>query len=179
MAMMTTKATLKSQGTEPMSARVNQAKTRETQPAPLFARLDAYMNEKGLRSTTQRRVIAETFFEGPSHVTIEELLARVRKTDSRIGYATVYRTLKLFTECGIAAERKFGSGPSRYELSDESNREHHDHLICLGCGSIIEFHDERIETLQTAIAGELGFRVARHRHEIYGECARCQKQAQA
>ncbi len=156
-----------------------EATLQKTQPGPLFARLDAYMNEKGLRSTTQRRVIATTFFGGPSHVTIEELLARVRKSDSRIGYATVYRTLKLFTECGIAAERKFGSGPSRYELSDESNHEHHDHLICLGCGRIIEFHDERIEKLQAAIAGELGFRVARHRHEIYGECAPCQEQGRA
>jgi Fur family ferric uptake transcriptional regulator len=145
----------------------------------LYARLDAYMNEKGLRSTTQRRVIAETFFEGPSHVTIEELLARVRKKDSRIGYATVYRTLKLFTECGIAAERNFGDGPSRYELSDESNDEHHDHLICVECGRIIEFHDARIEKLQESIAGELGFRVRRHRHEIYGECAACQKRGRA
>ncbi len=139
----------------------------------LLAKLDTYMNKKGLRSTTQRRVIAETFFNGPSHVTIEELLAAVREDDPRIGYATVYRTLKLFTECGIAAERNFGDGPSRYELSDQSTDEHHDHLICLDCGKIIEFHDERIEKLQEQIAAQLGFRIASHKHEIYGHCAEC------
>ncbi|MCA9622571.1 MAG: transcriptional repressor [Myxococcales bacterium] len=131
------------------------------------------MTEKGLRSTSQRRVIAETFFSGPSHVTIEELLNKVREKDSRIGYATVYRTLKLFTECGIAAERNFGDGPSRYELSDESTHDHHDHLICERCGRITEWHDERIEKLQGEVAKRLGFQVTRHRHEIYGVCARC------
>lgn len=139
----------------------------------LFARLDAYMNKKGLRNTSQRRVIAETFFAGPAHVTIEELLASVREEDSRIGYATVYRTLKLFTECGIAAERNFGDGPSRYELSDSVSHEHHDHLICLECGKIIEFHDERIEKLQAQLTKELGFKIKSHKHEIYGHCSDC------
>jgi Fur family ferric uptake transcriptional regulator len=139
----------------------------------LFARIDAYMARKGLRNTSQRRVIADTFFRGPSHLTIEDLLAEVRKEDPRIGYATVYRTLKLFTECGIAAERNFGDGPSRYELSDASTHEHHDHLICLTCGKIIEFHDDRIEKLQEQISKELGFRIKSHKHEIYGYCAEC------
>ncbi len=140
----------------------------------LYARLDAYMAKKGLRSTNQRRVIAEAFFDGPNHVTIEELLAQVRDVDSRIGYATVYRTLKLFTECGIAAERNFGDGPSRYELSDHSTNHHHDHLICVECGKIIEFHDERIEDLQDQITKKLGFKVQSHKHEIYGLCKECQ-----
>jgi Fur family ferric uptake transcriptional regulator len=140
----------------------------------LHNRLESYMSRKGLRSTTQRRVIAETFFKGPSHVTIEDLLARVREKDSRIGYATVYRTLKLFTECGIAAERNFGDGPSRYELSDESTNEHHDHLICEECGKIVEWHDERIERIQAEVAKKMGFRIERHSHEIYGTCAECQ-----
>jgi Fur family transcriptional regulator, ferric uptake regulator len=139
----------------------------------LHDRLEAYMNRKGLRSTSQRRVIADTFFTGPSHVTIEELLGRVRERDSRIGYATVYRTLKLFTECGIASERNFGDGPSRYELSDESTNDHHDHLICTSCGKITEWHDERIEKLQAEVAASLGFRIQRHRHEIYGICSEC------
>lgn len=140
----------------------------------LYAKLDAYMAKKGLRQTSQRKVIAEAFFSGPSHVTIEELLAAVRDEDPRIGYATVYRTLKLFTECGIAAERNFGDGPSRYELSDQSTNEHHDHLICLDCGKIIEFHDERIEKLQEQLTKELGFRIKSHKHEIYGYCSDCQ-----
>lgn len=142
----------------------------------LYQRLDAYMNKKGLRSTNQRRIIAETFFESaaktPKHVTIEELLARVRKKEPKIGYATVYRTLKLFTECGIAAERNFGDGQTRYELSDESTDEHHDHLICNDCGKIIEFHDHRIERIQETLCDELGFRISSHKHEIYGDCQR-------
>ena len=133
------------------------------------------MSRKGLRSTTQRRVIADTFFEGPAHVSIEELLAEVRKRDPRVGYATVYRTLKLFTECGIAEERNFGDGPSRYELSDEGTGEHHDHLICTECGKIIEFHDEHIERLQEKVADSFGFRPVYHKHEIYGICADCLK----
>jgi Fur family ferric uptake transcriptional regulator len=146
-------------------------------PTSLYTRLDAYMNKKGLRSTGQRRTIADTFFSGPRHITIEELLAEVRARDPRIGYATVYRTLKLFTECGIAAERNFGDGPARYELSDESNDHHHDHLICLACRKIIEFHDEKIEVLQEKIASRLGFRIDSHKHEIYGTCEPCQQNA--
>ncbi len=142
--------------------------------AQLYERLEAYMARKGLRSTTQRKAIAEAFFEGPSHVSIEELLNEVRKKDARIGYATVYRTLKLFTECGIAEERNFGDGPSRYEVSPEGTEDHHDHLICLECGKIIEFHDERIETLQDRIAADLGFKAVHHKHEIYGVCSDCQ-----
>jgi Fur family ferric uptake transcriptional regulator len=145
----------------------------------LFRRLDAYMAKKGLRSTTQRRLIAESFFRGPSHVTIEDLLSRVRKLDARVGYATVYRTLKLFTECGIAAERNFGDGPTRYELSDESTHHHHDHCICLECGRIVEFHDDRIEVAQERAAARLGFRIVSHKHEIYGVCAECQRAAPA
>ncbi|MEM9695542.1 MAG: transcriptional repressor [Myxococcota bacterium] len=138
----------------------------------LFRRLEAYMNKQGLRSTSQRRVIAETFFDGPKHVTIEELLSHVREREPKVGYATVYRTLKLFTECGIAAERNFGDGQTRYELSDESNDDHHDHLICDECGRIIEFHDDRIERLQDQLARELGFKISSHNHEIFGACER-------
>jgi Fur family ferric uptake transcriptional regulator len=141
----------------------------------LHERLDAYMNKRGLRSTAQRRVIADIFFKSPKHVTIEELLAAVREVEPRVGYATVYRTLKLFAECGIAAERNFGDGQTRYELSDESTHTHHDHLICVECGKIIEFHDERIEALQADIARKFGFRITSHKHEVYGECSDCQK----
>ena len=140
----------------------------------LKKRLRSYMNKKGLRSTAQRRLITDAFFNGPSHVSIEELLALVRRDDPRVGYATVYRTLKLFTECGIAAERNFGDGPSRYELSDESDRDHHDHLICTECGKIIEFHDERIERLQQEVADAFGFAIESHKHEVYGLCGDCQ-----
>lgn len=138
----------------------------------LLEQLEGYMRDKGLRNTTQRQIIARTFFEGPKHVTIDDLLARVRKREPKIGYATVYRTLKLFAESGIAAERNFGDGQTRYELSDESNQHHHDHLICDQCGKIVEFHDDRIERLQEQLAQELGFRISSHNHEIFGSCQR-------
>jgi Fur family ferric uptake transcriptional regulator len=141
----------------------------------LHARLDAYMVKKGLRSTGQRRTIADAFFGGPSHITIEELLTRARQEDPRIGYATVYRTLKLFTECGLAKEHNFGDGPTRYELAAEGDDHHHDHLICLECRRIIEFHDEAIEALQEKLAARLGFEIASHKHEIYGVCETCRK----
>ncbi|MBL8607535.1 MAG: transcriptional repressor [Myxococcales bacterium] len=133
------------------------------------------MAKKGLRSTDQRRLIVETFFLSPSHVSIEELLSQVRKQDSRVGYATVYRTLKLLTECGVAYERKFGDGLTRYELADDAS--HHDHLICVECGTIVEFEEPEIELLQERIAKKHGFVLRNHKHEMYGVCGECQARA--
>src|SRR5215468_6020129 len=132
----------------------------------LRARLQSYMVKKGLRSTAQRRLIVDTFFEGASHMTIEDLLAEVRSKDRGIGYATVYRTLKLLAECGVASERRFGDGLSRYELADEATS-HHDHLICESCGKIVEFEEPRIEELQDEIAERHGFVITSHKHEMY------------
>ena len=137
--------------------------------------LSAHMAKKGLRSTDQRRLIIETFFKSPNHVSIEELLAKVRREDSKVGYATVYRTLKLLAECGVANERRFGDGLTRYELADEAS--HHDHLICVECGSIVEFEEDRIESLQEEIANRYGFALRSHKHELYGVCAKCQAKA--
>jgi Fur family transcriptional regulator, ferric uptake regulator len=134
--------------------------------------LQTYMDRKGLRSTDQRRLIVETFFHADNHVSIEELLAQVRAKDPRVGYATVYRTLKLLTECGVANERRFGDGLTRYELADETS--HHDHLICVECGDITEFEEPRIEELQEKIAKKYGFDLRSHKHELYGLCAKCQ-----
>jgi Fur family ferric uptake transcriptional regulator len=139
----------------------------------LRERLDAYMAKKKLRSTSQRRLIVDTFFGGSPHMTIEDLLAEVRTIDRGIGYATVYRTLKLLAECGVASERRFGDGLSRYELADDDD-DHHDHLICTSCGNITEFEEPKIEKLQDAVALRHGFRVTSHRHEMYGVCATCQ-----
>jgi Fur family ferric uptake transcriptional regulator len=136
--------------------------------------LQSYMDKKGLRSTDQRRLIVETFFRADNHVSIEELLAQVREKDPRVGYATVYRTLKLLTECGVANERRFGDGLTRYELADDTT--HHDHLICLECGEITEFEEPRIEELQDKIARKYGFELRSHKHELYGLCAKCQSQ---
>ena len=140
----------------------------------LRTRLHSYMAKKGLRSTAQRRLIIDTFFEGAPHMTIEDLLAEVRTRDKGIGYATVYRTLKLLAECGVASERRFGDGLSRYELADEAST-HHDHLICVSCGKIIEFEEPRIEELQDEIAARYGFEISSHKHEMYGTCLDCRR----
>ncbi len=135
--------------------------------------LQEYMAKKGLRSTDQRRLIIETFFKSPNHVSIEELLAVVRIEDPRVGYATVYRTLKLLAECGVAFERRFGDGLTRYELADDTS--HHDHLICVECGKITEFEEPKIEVLQESIATKYGYELRSHKHEMYGVCPDCQK----
>ncbi|HEY8038674.1 MAG TPA: transcriptional repressor [Polyangiaceae bacterium] len=133
--------------------------------------LQTYMDRKGLRTTGQRKLIVETFFRSDNHVSIEELLAEVRSKDPRVGYATVYRTLKLLAECGVANERRFGDGLTRYELADDTT--HHDHLICLECGDIVEFEEPRIEELQDKVAKSYGFELRTHKHELYGVCAKC------
>ncbi len=135
------------------------------------AMLATHMERRGLRSTDQRKLIIETFFKSPNHISIEELLAQVRQEDAKIGYATVYRTLKLLSECGVAFERKFGDGLTRYELADESS--HHDHLICTSCATIIEFEEPQIEELQEKVASRHGFQLLSHKHEMYGTCGAC------
>lgn len=139
------------------------------------ALLHQHMVKKGLRSTDQRRLIVETFFGAPNHVSIEELLAQVRARDPKVGYATVYRTLKLLAECGVALERRFGDGLTRYELADEES--HHDHLICVECDKILEFEEARIEALQEEIANKYGYILKSHKHEMYGVCPECQAKA--
>jgi Fur family transcriptional regulator, ferric uptake regulator len=139
--------------------------------------LEAYMEREGLRTTDQRRAIIDVFFQGPEHVTIDEVLERVREHDAKVGYATVYRTMKMLAESGIAHERRFGDGFTRYELADDDA--HHDHLICIGCGAIQEFEEPLIEELQSRIATRYEFDVHFHKHELYGLCAECQKAPRA
>ena len=146
--------------------------TGEHDVAQLRARLNDYMTRHGLRSTEQRRVVTEMFFVTEGHLSIEDLLEKVRVEEPRIGYATVYRTLKLLKECGLAFERHFGDGVSRYEVAWED--EHHDHLICIECEKIIEFEDDAIEALQHQVAAKHGFKLVRHKLELYGICPDCQ-----
>ncbi|MGB5702285.1 MAG: Fur family transcriptional regulator [Polyangiales bacterium] len=146
--------------------------TAEHNIEQLRARLNDYMARHGLRSTEQRRVVTEMFFESDGHLSIEDLLDEVRVKEPRIGYATVYRTLKLLKECGLAFERHFGDGVSRYEVAWSD--EHHDHLICVECEKIIEFEDDDIEGLQHQVAAKHGFRLVRHKLELYGVCPDCQ-----
>lgn len=143
----------------------------EPRASRLLRDLDMYMARQGLRSTEQRRVIVDTFVNSESHLTIEDLLAKVKVRDPRIGYATVYRTLKMLAESGIAHELHFGDGFARYELADGTA--HHDHLICTSCSTIIEFEEPAIEELQVGIAKRYGFSVNSHRHELYGTCPNC------
>jgi len=132
----------------------------------------AYISRRGLKSTRQREIILDEFLRSTAHPSTEELYLRVRKKHPYIGYATVYRTLKLFAECGIAEERHFGDGQTRYEST--RGEEHHDHLICTACGKIIEFENPRIEDLQDQVAQQHQFEISNHRLEIYGRCQRCQ-----
>ena len=135
--------------------------------------LTRFMAQHGLKSTSQRDLIMDVFFATNSHVAIGDLHQTLLKRNPKIGYATVYRTLKMLTECGLAVERHFGDGAARFEPNDLDH--HHDHLICRGCGAIQEFHDEQIEQLQHDLARARGFRLDSHRHELYGLCALCQK----
>ena len=105
----------------------------------------AYLKEKGLKTTQQRETIVEVFLKTRGHVALEELLAKVRKDAPGVGLATVYRTVKLMEEAGIADSRHFNSGQTLYEVADGV---HHDHLICQKCGFIVEFHNEEIEQIQ-------------------------------
>ena len=126
-----------------------------------------YLSAHKLNTTQQRELIVDHFLRSRDHISIDELLTRVRKRNKRVGYATVYRTLKLLVDCGLALQRQFGDGQARYEVAGE----HHDHLICTKCGLILEFEDDEIERLQDKIAERLGgFKVVRHRHELYGLC---------
>jgi len=135
--------------------------------------LSAYMERKGLRSTSQRRLVSQVFFSNNGHLSIDEMLALVRQQDPKVGYATVYRTLKLLVECGLASERQFDDTVTRFERAQGDS--HHDHLICLQCKRIVEFEDAEIERLQEALAKRYGFSLISHKHELYGLCDDCGK----
>ncbi|MCE8508909.1 transcriptional repressor [Ruegeria pomeroyi] len=128
---------------------------------PIIARCEA----KGLRMTGQRRVIARVLEDSDDHPDVEELYARASALDAAISIATVYRTVKLFEEAGILDRLEFGDGRARYE---DAERDHHDHLIDMNSGAVIEFCDPEIEALQERIAEKLGYRLKGHKLELYG-----------
>ncbi|MEI6419265.1 MAG: Fur family transcriptional regulator [Sphingomonadales bacterium] len=128
--------------------------------------IEALCLKKGLRITEQRRVIARVLGEVDDHPDVEALHRKVVQVDPRISIATVYRTVKLFEEAGILARHEFNGGRARYETAPE---EHHDHLIDIDTGNVIEFHDAELEELQQRIAARLGFRLVDHRLELYGQ----------
>ncbi len=133
--------------------------------------LSRYLSGQGLKSTNQRGAILQVFVRAGRHVSAEELYGQVKKSHPGIGYATVYRTLKLLADAGLAEERRFEDGFTRYEY--RATESHHDHLICTRCGAIIEFENSRIEELQNDVARRKGFQVQSHKLEIYGLCRDC------
>lgn len=133
--------------------------------------LKSYIETKGLKSTAQRDFIADTFFKTNTHISLDELLKKVKRKTPNIGYATVYRTMKLLTESGLAIARQFGDGQTRYENLPEDG--HHDHIICIKCSRIAEFSNQKIEQLQMEAAKKLGFTVVNHKLELYGYCPDC------
>ena len=130
-----------------------------------------YVKRKGLKNTSQRMTILETFLGSKSHYSTEDLYLKLRKEHPKIGYATVHRTLKLFAESGIAIELNFGDGQTRFEPFNVD--QHHDHLVCTNCGLIIEFTEPKIEKLQEQVAAQNNFKIESHRHELYGFCSAC------
>ncbi len=128
------------------------------------------LKERRLKSTAQRDDIARVFFRLGRHISAEELYAEVKKISPHVGYATIYRTLKLLKECDLVYERHFFDGQARYE---RVGKRHHDHFICERCGKIIEFENRRIERLQEIVARELGATLTSHKMELYGLCADC------
>jgi Fur family ferric uptake transcriptional regulator len=128
---------------------------------PIIARAEA----KGLRMTGQRRTIADVLEQAEGHPDVEELYNRASSVDPRISLATVYRTVKLFEEAGILEKLEFGDGRARYE---DAERDHHDHLIDINSGEVIEFVDDEIEALQERIAERLGYELRGHKLELYG-----------
>ena len=127
--------------------------------------IEALCAEKGLRITEQRKVIAQVLSESEDHPDVEALHARASAIDPGISIATVYRTVRLFEEAGILERHEFGDGRARYEAAGEA---HHDHLIDVETGKVIEFVDPELEALQRRIAEKLGFRLVDHRMELYG-----------
>jgi len=130
-----------------------------------------YLQQKKLKLTPHRELILETFLDNEGHRSVEDVYRTVRELDPRIGYTTVYRTMKLLSDSGLAREVDLADGITRYEHL--FNHEHHDHMICMQCGQSIEFYNGDLETIQDAASEQLGFKIADHRLQIYGLCQDC------
>lgn len=140
-------------------------------PQEAVETLARHLEQKGLKYTRQRRMITEIFFHpdrSDAHPSVDDLYEWVRKEDESVGYATVYRTMKLLVEAGLASTRNLGDNHTRYEPHIEG--EHHDHLVCLDCGVVIEFEDDAIERRQEEVASKYGFSLGNHRMVLYGRC---------
>jgi len=133
--------------------------------------LEEYIARHHLKSTNQRRVVLDAFLKTEDHISAEDLYKLVSEQDPKIGLATVYRTLALFTQSGLATELDFGDGQKRYE--HKYMHSHHDHMICTECGKIIEFNHPMIEKLQIEIAAKHSFKMTSHKLDLFGICGQC------
>ena len=156
-------------GDEERADEEGSSQEEEAMIAEVMESFHSRLQEAGLKSTRQRDLITERFFRLDKHITADELLEDVRAVQPRIGYATVYRTLKLLVEQGFAVPKDFGDGQTRYDPVHDQDP-HHDHLICVDCRKILEFGDEAIAARAEAIAAELGYKVRRKVLEVYAEC---------
>lgn len=136
-----------------------------------------HVQKYGLRRTAQRDLILEVFLRTSEHLSSEDLYDLVKKEDPTVGQTTVYRTLKLLSEAGLAREVRFGDGRTHYE--HHYNREHHDHMICTECGKVVEFYSAELEAMQDAIAAQHNFILTQHSMRLLGLCEDCQTVAKA
>ena len=136
-----------------------------------------HVQKYGLRRTAQRDLILEVFLHTSEHLSSEDLYDLVKKEDPTVGQTTVYRTLKLLSEAGLAREVRFGDGRTHYE--HHYNREHHDHMICTECGKVVEFYSEELEAMQDEIAAKYNFILTQHSMRLLGLCENCQTAAKA
>jgi Fur family ferric uptake transcriptional regulator len=130
--------------------------------------LDSYLARKNLKQTKQRKAIIELFIQLNRHLSAEELHEAARKDGQNVGLATIYRTLNLLSDAGLAEQKSFGEGRFVYEVSTPG--EHHDHLICIDCGAVIEFENDEIEKLQERVANVHEFKLTAHRLDLFGHC---------
>ncbi len=136
---------------------------------------NSHLKRVGLKHTGQRDTILRTFLETRDHLSTDELHQLVKKKDPKIGFTTVYRTLKLLSECGLASEVAFHDGVARYE--HQYGRRSHHHMVCTGCGTSVEFFSPEIEKLEQEIGHKYKFQTTRHSFQIYGLCDACRKKA--
>jgi Fur family ferric uptake transcriptional regulator len=133
--------------------------------------LEQLSKNRPLKSSRRRNAIIEAFSRASEHLTVDELYERARQLDPKVGYTTVWRTLKLLESLGLASSQKFHDGQTRYEYV--SSKQHHDHLICIGCGQLQEFINPKIEEIQKQIAAAHKFQITSHKMELYGYCTKC------
>ena len=135
--------------------------------------LRQYLRHRGLKVTQQREEIAQIFLGSERHLSAEDLYQQIREIYPGVGLSTVYRTLKLLVEAGLASQRQLGERITRFE--PVAGGEHHDHFICINCGAIIEFENQDLEDLQEEVAKNHKFTILRHNLELYGYCQKCRR----